>query len=354
MFKKFQYIFILTVGLFCIHAKSIAQEINIKTWLDTTMVLIGDQINYHIEITKNRSVNVNIPEYIDTIAKGIEVIDKSKIDTTFLTADLLKLEQSYLVTSFDSGFHIIPPKPFAFSGNGYSDTLYSQPLYLGVLTFQIDSVKGIVDIKPPKETPFTFSEAWPYVYWSLLGLVLLAGIFFAYQRFVKREKVRFVPPPPKIPAHRLALDELDQLERKKLWQQGKVKQYHSELTEIIRRYLENRFGILALEQTSDEIMDDIRNKKLTSPEVEELLSGMFHLADFVKFAKLQPTPDANEKGLKDAFDIVLKTKVKEDLTQASKHVKENPDTGNKTVYGADTEETKSHESQIKSDKEGEL
>ncbi len=291
-----------------------AQEIKVNAKLDTNLILIGDQLKFRIEVEQDRDIYVELPVFNDTITNSIEIVERSETDTTFLTDKIIRLEQEYTVTSFDSGFHVIPSIPFPFVNQSIKDTILSRPLLLQVYTFQIDSVTGITDIKPPINTPITFKEIIPYISYSLAGIIILLLIIWLIIRLRRNKPITVIRQKPKEPAHKIALRELDLLQEKKLWQQSKFKDYHSTLTDIIRRYIEDRFDINAMEQTSNEVLDAIKHANILSAENYEKLSQMLSIADFVKFAKLKPLPDENERSMKHAYDFVLSTKVKTDLT----------------------------------------
>jgi hypothetical protein len=310
--KTYLLLFLMVVAGF---SKTNAQAITISTWLDTTVILLGDQIKYHVEVEQARDLQVHFPLYNDTIIDKIEILERTDSDTTFLSNKLIRINQEYLITSFDSGLYLIPPQPFWFNNNQYIDTLKSQALFLGVLTFQIDSIQGINDIKPPIDAPLTFKEVLPTVLYVLLGLTILLFAYILFKR-TKRDgpKPLLVRTKPKQPAHFIALNSLDELKRKKLWQQGKHKAYQSELTDIVRTYIEDRYQVIAMEQTSEETIVELESGRLMSQELLEKLKKMLYTADLVKFAKMQLLADEHERSLTDAYDLVMKTKIKVDLS----------------------------------------
>jgi hypothetical protein len=164
----------------------------------------------------------------------------------------------------------------------------------------------IKDIKAPIEAPYTFREALPWIFGVLL--VLIFG-FLAYYYFRKRKKeepVFKVQSKPKIPPHRIALDALEELRLKKVWQSGRIKDYHTELTDILRIYLDDSFFIHAQEMTTDEIMQAISNTA-TNDQAKEKLKQTLILADLVKFAKMQPLPLEHDTSLNHAVDFVKET-----------------------------------------------
>ena len=290
---------------------SFAQTSVAKATLDTNSILIGDQINLNIEFTSSPDYFVIWPLFNDTITNEIEIIKKSDIDTIITEQqDLITLKQSLIITSFDSGYYKIPPVKFIYREK--NDTtiynVFTAPLFLNVLTIPVDTTKAIMPIKGPIFAPYTLREAVP---WILIGVgVLLIGffLFYYFSKRKKKEPLFRLKPKPKIPPHVIALDALEKLRINKLWQSGKIKEYHTEITDIIRVYIHERFGIDAMEMTTDEILASF-NKK--SDEVDDGLKNKLKqtlmLADLVKFAKEKPLPLENDKSLNNSIDFVKET-----------------------------------------------
>jgi len=186
--------------------------------------------------------------------------------------------------------------------------LRSNSLILYVKFPPVDLKKGPVDIKKPFSAPITFKEIAPW----LLGIILLAAIIFlviyAISRRNKNRPLFQRPPKPKLPPHLIALQELDKLKNEQLWQQEKVKDYYTRLTDIIRVYIEDRFVMAAMEQTTPEILDGFKNlqAQIDAKSVLEL-KEILELADLVKFAKLTPLPDENFNMLSNAYQFVKET-----------------------------------------------
>ena len=287
-----------------------AQESRAKASMDTSRILIGDQVNIFLELNQGRKESYNFPVYRDTLVKNVEIISVSPVDTLEIE-DRLKLRQHLIVTSFDTGFYIIPS--FRFYDRENNDSLVSNALPLEVLTLEVDTTKGITDIKLPIDVPVGFMEIAPYV---LVALILIAlGIYIWIYYRKKREKATAAPVriKPAEPAHTWALRELDKLSSEKLWQKGKIKLFHSRLTDIIRTYIEYRFDIPAMEYTTAETVDTCMSVEAIPEEMCIDLRSMLELADLVKFAKWNPLPDENEHSQQVAYDFVFKTKKVESL-----------------------------------------
>ena len=286
-------------------------QVTVEVKMDTNMLLIGDQTNFRIKANYPDTYSVNFPVFADTIVKGLEVLNISDIDTNIVDGNI-ELWQELLVTSFDSGWYEVPPLDFVIgiAGNDRTDTLQSNPVYFGVITMPIDTTQAnaITDIKKPLDAPLTLREVLPIVGITFGALVIILAIVLLVMRLTRKEPIFVKKEKPKEPAHVIAYRELEQLKDQKLWQQGKVKEYYSELTEIIRRYIENRYAIQALEMTTDEIIDAFR---ISGDLDKELKNGLFDLlvqADFVKFAKASTLADENENNFKFVYHFVNETK----------------------------------------------
>lgn len=303
-----------------------AQRVTVKASIDTTHILIGDQMKLLLEIEKPKDMEVQFPLVPDTIRSLIEVIKRMPTDTSMLDdKDREKLSQSFLITSFDSGIHRIPEFYFRLKYKGIKDSVATKALMFEVHTMKIDTTKGPVDIKLPYAAPVTLKEVTPYI----LGIILLAAIIFFifyYIRWKKKNVPLFVKPEkPEEPAHIIALRELDRIKAQKLWQQEKIKQYYSEVADTIRTYIERRFDIPAMEQTSSETIGVFKQRKdLIDNNSLNQVQHILSLADLVKFAKYTPLVDDNNLTLMNAYFFVNQTK-KEEVKAPEK-----PETGSET------------------------
>jgi len=289
----------LSSPLFC-------QEIRAIAKLDSTKILLGDQINLWLELEQPTGMAINFPVTGDSIAGKLEVISASKPDTISKKGSSVKIRQRVVVTSFESGLYAIPA--FTFRYNGGKDSVQTQSLPLEVVNMPVDTTKGITDIKLPYEMKVSVSEFLPYI---LAGL-LLAGAILLYLRYLRKKKQVIVPESkpaaPLVPAHLLALEQLDELVREKLWQQGKIKLYYSRLTDIIRQYIEQRFGVPAMEQTTEDIIRDLTRNGLATDSIRKELKALLELADLVKFAKWFPMAEEHEASQQSAYDFIIRTK----------------------------------------------
>ncbi|HEY4787683.1 MAG TPA: hypothetical protein VIH57_16615 [Bacteroidales bacterium] len=282
---------------------SIAQQVNAR--LDSSVIKIGDQVKLHFDIEIPGNAKVNLPVFTDTISSTIEVVKTFPPDFSRKNGKL-HIVQDMLITSFDSGYHQIPPIAFPYTIGQNKDTLHSAALNLTVNTIPVDTTKDFRDIKPPLSVRFSLLDYWMYIA-GFFGLILIGFFIWFIIKLRKKEPLfgtdRVIEHP-----HVIALRELDVLRAEKLWQSGKIKPYYTKLTEIIRLYIFNRFQVNALEMTSEEIINVLKSAGLEDPNNIELIHQMFSTADLVKFAKWQPLPDENEVNLLNAYQFVNNTR----------------------------------------------
>jgi hypothetical protein len=308
-------LFLLMLSFFSTNA----QEVTVIAKLDTNSILIGDQVKFHLIVEHPIKTTIDFPLLADTLGEKIEIVEKQKIDTVVSATHSNLVERLTLtITSYDSGYFII--RPLAFIVNKDSSRKHeTEALLLEVHTLSVDTTQAIKDIKGPLDTPFTLKEAIPYIIGGLLAILIILLVVYLVRKYKKKpvvveEKVIIIPP------HLVALNKLEELKQKKLWQQGLVKEYHSELSEIIRNYIELRFNLPALEQTSDEIVKSFRSVGIEEENKGKLKQLLF-LADLVKFAKEQPVAAENELSFNNAFDFVNNTKPFEAImNEEVKHV----------------------------------
>ena len=274
--------------------------------IDSAAILIGEQTVLHLTVTadQDRPVQVIIPN--DTLMAGVELLNLSKADSTQIENNRLVIKQDLLITSFDSALYLLPPLKVI---DGV-DTVYSNQVALKVSTLpvNVENPEEYFDIKQVWKPPFVWADYLPILLAILLILLLAAAAWYGWKRWKEQKSlIPFKKEEPKLPPHEQAIKELDAIREQKLWQQGLSKAYYTQITETLRRYIDGRFGINAMEMTSGEILDLIRQNDEAKPLYENLRQ-ILSLADFVKFAKMNPLPDENDLSLANAYRFVEQTK----------------------------------------------
>ena len=274
---------------------------------------IGEQIPMTISLeyaNPNGDQLVGWPKFNDNFTDYIEIIDRT-VDFDELVDSVNHIyvrKQEFQITSFEPGLHRIEPIPIELNDSVF----YTNFSYLKVVSVDIDTTKSIVDIKENYSVDYTMGEQlsdWFRSYWPWLAVIGLAiAAFFLYRlwknRAPKEEHVPYLPP---IPAHLTALKSLRQLENEQAWQSSEQKEYYSDLTYTVRLYLEQRFGINAVEQTTREIIAELKYADI-SEEDKLHLRKLLSQADMIKFAKMKADSTHGKDSLYKSIDFVEKTK----------------------------------------------
>lgn len=291
-----------------------AQPVKVEATIDTNNILIGDQIHFNLDVLQEKNGKFILPGMGESLSSKVELLETYDPDTNYVSGDQLKVRHQFLITSFDSGRVEIPPIPLYFQSEKTIDTLTTQPLAFHVRTVRVDSTKTIFDIKGPAEAPVSFMEILPYL-GGLVGLAALVLLIIYIIKRYRRRKEGYVPEKPKEPAHVIAFRELGKLKEERLWQKDQVKLYYTQLADILRTYLWHRYNIKTLERTTDEILGSLRNRGFEHEELFEKLQQILKTADLVKFAKLHPAPEENDRYLEEAYEFVEQTKMRQETQQ---------------------------------------
>ena len=285
-------------------------QVRAKARVDSTHMLIGDQMRLYLDVAVPAGSSMPPIDLEKLSDDPVEFIGQSE------WKDLKngeRFRKTLVFTVWDSGYHVVPPVPVVVSQNGILDSAFTNDIPMEVMAPSSPPQKEgqLEDIKDIIEEPKTWRDWLPVI--TGLGVVLLAGllIYLAWKRKTKQEDMPAAPPPPPLPPHELAMKNLAILRSEKLWQNGEVKKYHSRLTHIVREYLEGRYGIQALEKTTDEILAQMRENDL-GKDVTEKMTALLQTADLVKFAKAKPPADYHERAMGMAEDFIAETK-KRDL-----------------------------------------
>lgn len=299
----FHWMILMTFGC---HSFSFAQSLIVKAEADTTMIRIGEQVRLRLSalFSQPSTREIKWPQIGDTITSSIEVVSKSGIDTQTVASGKKIYSQEITITSFDSGYHAIPPFAFTIKDDT-SNIAETEALLLEVQTIPVDTTQAIRDIKGPVDAPFTWKEAIPYM---IIAGIVIAAIVLAVYLYKKLRKKKPLEQKPEIvrSPDETALEQIQILEKEKLWQNGRIKEYYIRLSDILRIYTEQRFRIPAMEQTSDELLTSLRT--IVKEEQRVKLRQILLLSDLVKFAKELPIGTENEISLVNAKEFIAETK----------------------------------------------
>ena len=300
-FNYFVYLFVILSNVVY------SQNINVTASTDTSDYLVGDYIQFSIRAEYDEGIRISPPTLTDQLG-SLEVV---KVLPVTFEKNTNVQQFNYIIAGYDSARIVIPPIPITyFSGNNSeSQVTETNEVVVFIHTLEVDPGADIKDVKQPIRIPFD------WLFWGIIFLIILIIAivsYFLYKKFKKPlEEVKLIKRTPPVPLHILAIRALDKLDEKKLWQQGKIKDYHSEITGIIRHYFEDRYHFHSLEMTTAQSMQ-VLNRVMDNQKLIEVTGKFLENADMVKFAKFVPLPSVNEDMMKQAYDIVYKTKEVDD------------------------------------------
>ena len=276
--------------------------------LSQDSVMIGDQLRLRVTIQKDIMTVTQFPEFKDGIGGIFEILEESDVDTISKEGRQITIRRDYTITGFDAGYFNLGKFPVLNIDKNKIDTLHSQDsMRLFVNTFIIDTTKHtVLDVTSPIEAPLKFEEIKNWVFGGLIGLIILVALVYFIMKYIKKRQQAGVAI-PLLPPHIEAINELEKLYTLKLWKEGRHKMYHTKLSDVIRNYIHRRYGINAMEMTSDEIIVALRNLDV-NPQIISKLSESMSISDLVKFAKFVPIDEESESSLSTAYEFVEKTK----------------------------------------------
>lgn len=247
------------------------------------------------------------PNFSDTIISGVEIVGIPVIDTLKTEKGKLTVRELLTITSFTPGEYQIPKMKIVVANGSKTDTLFTESFRFEVAGVKVDTTKAFREIKKQIDTPFSLSEIKEWVIYILAAWLIIGLLILGYLLYKKRKSIPLFNK-KNDPPYLVALNKLAQVQEVKIWQQGKHKEYHSEITDTLRLYLEDAFKLPAMEKTSDEILQILRRSGMFSSELQDKMRVILTTADYAKFAKAEPFADENETSLAYAIEFVERTK----------------------------------------------
>lgn len=298
---------LILVGLIAVCANHSDAQTTIKVSLDSAYVLMGKTTPLNIQVITqaNESGQLIVPK--DTIADKVEILKALTADTTDIHNGRIQIDQQLTLQSFDSGTYILNPILYVVG----KDTFASNRPVLKVVPVEVDSMTTINDFSDVVDIDRKLVDYLPdfiadYGAWIIAVLILLALAYYTWKRMTRSHgPVKEIKKP--VPPYQLAMSELDRLKGDKLCEQGREREFYTRLTDILRQYLQGRFGINAMEMTSTQIRHILQENEQTRMS-RPLMDTVLETADFVKFAKVRPLPDDNTRAFNSAIKFVEDTK----------------------------------------------
>ncbi|WP_239469206.1 BatD family protein [Bacteroides caecigallinarum] len=287
-----------------------AQQVTVRASIDSLQLLVGEQTKVHLEVSMDADKKLRLPVIKDTLVRGVEVLDIAKPDTQKLNDDKRwVITQEYTITSFDSALYYLPPLEVMVDDEKYR----SESLALKVYSIPVDTLHPDQFFGPKTvvEVPIQWEDIDTMVYAFILMLLFgSACVFFIIRYRDNKPIIKIIKIEPKLPPHQEAMKHIEEIKANKNVQREDPKQYYTELTDVIRTYIMERFGFNAMEMTSSEIIENLL--QVRDKESLKDLKYLFETADLVKFAKHAPMMNENDMNLVNAVDFINETKLEED------------------------------------------
>jgi hypothetical protein len=310
---------LLILLLFGTFSLTIAEEekslISVESKVDQATITIGDRIIYTLIIKSDPEIKLD-PIPLGSNLGAFEVKDyKSYPEKKDKDGKIINRSE-YNITTFTTGEYVIPPIEITYTdAKKEKKKISSERIFItiksvGATQAEMEDIKGLkppIDIKGVKK-----------VFYLIVLLLIAAGIvaWFYLRSKARALKIPEIPEELKKPAWEVALSELEQLKESDLLEKKLIKQFYIILSEIIRKYIQRRFQIVALDRTTTEIKQELKGVKIDSKIIEQI-NSFLQDCDLAKFAKFIPKEERIDDNLKQAIEIVELTKPKEILTEVS-------------------------------------
>jgi len=295
---------LIIMCLLLISAAVGAQEVN--AYLSQPEILVGQPDTLTFEVV-TVDPYFTFPVYSDTLSSDLEVLEVMKVDSSANDKGFVFVQQLYF-TSFDTGYFYVPQMAFQVDGK----TLLSQSSQVRVLSVSIDLSKNIHGILDIEEAPVTLKEVLIIAGKVLVLIVVILLVIWVVRRFYlmyKLSKEGGVELVVEIPFMDIFWDRLKAIQDQEFWQKGEVKKFHSQVTSLMRSYLEYRYSISALEQTTDEILTQLK-VLVSDVKLYAKIEQTLRFGDMVKFAKAKGVQDQHEKAIENLKELVEITNFK--------------------------------------------
>ena len=277
-----------------------------KSQLSKDSILVGEQVVWSTQMELPQDQELMFAPYASVVEAEkapVDVIHDIVLDTLAIRNGMKELEVKLLLTSFDSGYYKLP---FMVALTPQGDTIYLDSPFLDVTNTPVDTANFVMHpIKGQMRYPVTFREVLP---WAVLAIALavLGYLLYRYIRHRREQGSLFGKPMVQDPPHIVALRKLDKFRGNAMWVPEKQKTFYSGITDALREYISDRYGIGAMEMTTAEIFEDMKATDAPAELLAEL-KELFERADFVKFAKFVASDEDNAAALPLAVRFVTST-----------------------------------------------
>lgn len=293
-------------ALLTINISTYAGTISVQTGVDKSVIHIGDYIKYYIIIKYSEDIKPLPPRPGANLGQ-FDIKDYNVIELEKTEEGVLQKKIEYTITTYFLGEFEIPAVEIEYiDKNGNKGVVKSEPMIIKVVPVKRrpDDKDDIRDIKNPI---YIKTYLWLYI---LITVLLIGIVAYAVYWYIKRKpalKEEIKEEVKRLPEDIEALNKIEALESKGYLENGQIKQFYFELSEIIREYLSRRYQIPTLERTTSEVLHDLE-KVIYGSELYKKFYNFFYECDMVKFAKYIPTKNQLNSIIPLAKELIEKTK----------------------------------------------
>lgn len=304
---------VLALLLLCACLMPASAQVTVSAKIDSMELLIGEQTGITLDVTCNKGQKLMLPQMKagDELMPNLEVVSVGSPDTSLLDdGKRIEVTQKLMVTAWDSSFYYLPPFEISVDGKTYR----TKSLAMKVLTVEPLDTTHLDKFYPPygyMEPEFSWDD-WQGAIWCSFLFVLLLSIAYTLYDHARKGKpiVRIIHRKKRLPAHQVAINEIERIKGDRTLADGDSKEYYTLLTNTLRTYIQSRYGFNAMEMTSAEIIDRLMQEN--DEESLRELRDIFNTADLVKFAKYTTLINENDANLVAAVEYINQTKQEED------------------------------------------
>lgn len=313
--NRLRNILLLFALSFTVSATAQSERPEVRATLTPDSVLLGDEVLLTIDVRKDQVQVIGFPTF-DTGENGeLELIEELPLDTVERDGRRQHLRKRYRLAAYGEGTLALGRTPLLYLDKNINDTIYSaDSLVLYIEPIVIDTTTMTInDVKRPREMPLRWGEISGYLWRGAVLTLLIVALIALIVWLIHKYRLRLPNPfRPKevVPPHVVAIKALEALHHQKLWQNNRHKDYYSGVTDILRRYLADRYEFGAMEMTTDEIVASVASIEMPDKSRRNLIE-ILRTADLVKFAKAIPDEQYNEQAYLDAYYFVEETKAVE-------------------------------------------
>lgn len=283
--------------------------VTVRVLLDKKEATIAERLNLTLEVVSDEDYEVRLPAFGEKLEQ-FGIVDYRTPQPELVEGNKTRQSRSYVLEPFLSGEYIIPPMKVEFwkksEADGQRHELETEDIKVTITSLLAEDLANleIHDIEGPVELPRPKIVSDPRFITIIIALSVLLTALIVWLRCRSRKAAPVV----RMPAHEIAYLQLERLVADKLPEQGLIKEFYQRISDILRHYIENRFGLHAPEQTTEEFLAALGADATLASSHKSLLKNFLQHCDLVKFAKHEPTTEDIQQTFNSGKNFIAETR----------------------------------------------